>query len=331
MNKRKVRWGIAGLGNIAKRFADDLVRYAPSGELCSVASSSIDKAKQFAEKFNCKKYYDSYMGLASDSEIDVVYISTINPFHKQLARLFLEHGKHVLVEKPAFINKNDWDEIFRIAEYKGLLLVEAMKTVTFPAYRKLVSFLKENQIKLDLVQASFGTTNEFDANHWLFNKDQSGGASLDVGIYPLWLYSNIVYIMGGKLSEPSVKISTEKYNIGVDESVEFLFDSAIKGELSASITSDLPRHARLSGIDIDILITDKWWNPKKIKITWKGKRFDIDEPIVGGGFQFEAEHMSDLILNKKKYSDLIISDISRNVIELIENALKKNSLKHLVS
>ena len=331
MNEGKIRWGIAGLGKIAHRFADDLVQYTPNGELCSVASNSIDKAKHFAEKFGCKKHYGSYVDLALDTEVDVVYISTINPFHKQLAKLFLEHGKHVLIEKPAFINVNNWDEIFKLAKNKRLLLVEAMKTVTFPAYRKLVAFLKNNRIKLDLVQASFGTCHEFDTNHWLFNKDLNAGATLDVGVYPLWLYSSIVYLMGQTLSEPSVKISTEKYNVGVDERVEFLFDTAIKGELSASIISDLPRHARLSGTDIDILISDKWWNPKKIKITWKGKRFDIDEPIEGGGFQFEARHMSDLILNNKKCSDLIMSDISRNVIELMENTLKRNNLKHLVS
>jgi predicted dehydrogenase len=330
INERKMSWGIAGLGQIAERFAQDLVHHSKNGELCAVASRSGEQAKLFAEQFSCQKHYGSYLDLALDPDIEVVYVSTINPFHKSLAKLFLENGKHVLVEKPAFINTSDWDEMVMLAKKNDLLLIEAMKTVTFPGYQKLLAFLMENKIQLHSIEAAFGFYSQLTEYNRLFDKQLSGGATLDVGVYPLWLYCDLVTSLGGTLLHPSIKINSGQYNVGVDEYVEFLFDGPIKGKLRASITQDLDRTAILRGPGIEIVIADKWWNPQSIKVVWQGNAFVIDEPIEGGGFQFEAQHMADLILQGQKGSTIIRSEVSRSVIAIMENALRSNQFGHLV-
>jgi predicted dehydrogenase len=311
VDKKIVSWGIAGLGHIAERFAKDLIHHTHNSELGAVACRDRERSKVFSEKFACPNYYGSYLDLAHDSNIDVVYIATINPFHKSLAKLFLEHGKHVLVEKPAFINSCDWDEMASLADEKGLLLIEAMKTVTFPAYRMLLKFLTQHRIQLDYIKAAFGFYNQLSVSNRLFDKTLSGGATLDVGIYSLWLYCDLVAALGRTVEVPSVKIVSTEHNIGVDENVEFLFSGRIKARLKASITQNLERVAVLKGPNIEIIIADKWWNPQYIEVVWQGEHFVIDQPIEGGGFQFEACHMADLIQQKQKKSTIIRHEISR--------------------
>lgn len=70
----------------------------------AVASQTLDSATKFAEKFSIETSYGSYSELALDSRVQVVYIGNLNFQHYPTAKLFLEHGKHVLLEKPLTMN-----------------------------------------------------------------------------------------------------------------------------------------------------------------------------------------------------------------------------------
>ena len=64
------------------------------------------------------------------------------------------------------------------------------KTVVFPAYRELQSFLVDNNIQIDSIEASFGNHHDYEPDLFIFNPDLSGGATLDVGVYGLWFLSS---------------------------------------------------------------------------------------------------------------------------------------------
>lgn len=70
----------------------------------AVASRSLATAKTFAEKFSIDRAYGSYEELAADTEVQIVYIGNLNVDHYNTAKLFLEAGKHVLMEKPLTMN-----------------------------------------------------------------------------------------------------------------------------------------------------------------------------------------------------------------------------------
>lgn len=100
---KKINWGIIGLGNIATKFAEDLI-LSNDAILYGVASREIEKAKNFSETFNSIKYYNSYEDLAKDSEIDIVYIATPHAFHFENTMMCLRNNKAVLCEKPMGMN-----------------------------------------------------------------------------------------------------------------------------------------------------------------------------------------------------------------------------------
>lgn len=321
MMNKKVRWGIAGLGNIAHRFAKDLTQHVAHAELYAVAARDKERAQAFAKQYQSKHSYDSYQSLADDPNVEAVYVASIHPFHKGMAQLFLNAGKHVLVEKPAFTNSKDWDEMSQLAVSKGVLLIEAMKAIAFPAYRELRRFIVENNLKIDSIEAAFGNWHEFDPKWHLFDPRLSGGATLDVGVYGLWLYADLCSAMGVDIPQPTVSFVKDNAASEVDETVEFVFDGEIKGKIGASITRDLKRQAIITGPKLEIVIHDKWWNPRTIDITLAGVKQQITTSPRGGGFEYEIEHVCSLIIDGKPYSELLCEATSRRVICMMQSAL----------
>ncbi|WP_372385614.1 Gfo/Idh/MocA family protein [Vibrio sp. BS-M-Sm-2] len=327
--QRKIKWGIAGLGNIANRFATAVTEHSLHGELYAVAARDHSRAATFANKFSCAKAYGSYEAMAKDPDVEAVYIATVHPYHKPLAELFLSHKKHVLVEKPAFTNLGDWLEMKSLAKQHGVMLLEAMKTVVFPAYRELTSFLIDNQIKIDSIEASFGNEHDYDPELFIFNPDLAGGATLDVGVYGLWFFYDLCRTLGVTPSIPQVEMSSLYEQSNVDTDSCFQFSGEISATISASTVRNLPRAARLIGPDITITIQEKWWNPAYIEIEYRNETFTIQHPIEGNGFEYQIEHFSQLLLEGKLESDILSSKISAQVLATMEKALADAGYQHL--
>lgn len=76
-----VVWGIIGAGRISSDFANGL--RAIGACIGAVAASDADRAAEFAQAQQIRRSYGSYEDLAADNEIDVVYIGTLHPQHKE--------------------------------------------------------------------------------------------------------------------------------------------------------------------------------------------------------------------------------------------------------
>lgn len=331
MTTQKIRWGIAGLGAIANRFATDLVNSSQYGVLGAVAARQQQRAEDFADQYGCKVAYGSYEALASDSSIDAVYVATIHPAHLPLVALFLRHGKHVLVEKPAFICVEQWDAMAELAVNNGVILAEAMKSVAFPAYQQLCQFLIERQPEVTSIEAAFGGAHPYDPQLRIFDATLSGGATLDVGVYGLWLFADLCRVLGHPVPFPRTTITQTYPDLAVDQTVECLFEGAIQGRIGGSITEDLPRYAVIKGPELLITIAEKWWNPKRIDIEYQGQTYRLEPEVLGGGFEHEIDHLSTLILLRETQSPLLCHATSRKVIEIMEQLLKAHGFAHLVT
>lgn len=99
------KWGVYSAGKICHDFVTS-VRSLKSGDhqFVAVAARELKSAQEFAKLQQIPKAYGSYEELAKDPDVEVVYIGTINSAHLSAAKLMLEHGKHVLMEKPFTLN-----------------------------------------------------------------------------------------------------------------------------------------------------------------------------------------------------------------------------------
>ncbi|CAM3366319.1 Gfo/Idh/MocA family protein [Marinicrinis lubricantis] len=244
MVKENIRWGIMGPGYISSTFAKDL-QQTEGAELVAVGSKSMERAEKFAEEFNIPKAYGDYEEMANDPNIDIVYVGTLHPAHKDNVLTCLRAGKAVLCEKPFTINAQESKELISYARENQLFLMEAMWTRYLPPIVKVREWLQQGLIgEVKLVQANFGFDIGNQAEGRLLNRELGGGALLDAGIYPV-SFASMVY---GQ--QPS-KIMSSAYlgETGVDERFSLLFEyeGGQKAMLGGAVRLDMVNDAYIYG------------------------------------------------------------------------------------
>ncbi|KAF8766930.1 trans-1,2-dihydrobenzene-1,2-diol dehydrogenase-like [Argiope bruennichi] len=179
------KWGIASAGKISNDFVAAVKGMCGSEhEFLAVAARNLSSAKSFASTHNIPKAYGSYEELAEDQEIEVVYIGSVNSQHFRLAKLMLENGKHVLVEKPMTLNLKQTKALGEIARKNKLFLMEALWSRFLPSYRYLMDIVNNGSIgDIVHVDANFGIS-MLDRER-IVTRALGGGTILDLGIYPL--------------------------------------------------------------------------------------------------------------------------------------------------
>lgn len=175
--------GIIGAGWIAEKMAEAL---APLEDYCvyAIASRSIEKAKEFAGRWNIPKAYGSYEDMVKDNDVDLVYIATPHSHHFPHAMLALNAGKPVLVEKAFTANAAEAEELIEIARSKGLFITEAIWTRYMPLSHKVKEIMESGIIgKPRVITATLCYMMEFKER--ILRPDLCGGALLDLGVYAL--------------------------------------------------------------------------------------------------------------------------------------------------
>lgn len=136
-----MRFGIIGTNFIS----DEFVRAGQTVEGCepfAVCSRTKERGKAFAEKHGIRRAVSSLEELAAMEEIDAVYIATPNACHAAQAERMLSAGKSVLVEKPAVPSAAAFSRLLTLAEEKGVVLMEGMRSVHTPGFHALAQLLE---------------------------------------------------------------------------------------------------------------------------------------------------------------------------------------------
>ena len=205
-----VKWGVLGTANIAKGCTIPGMKKAPSCELYAIAGRNRDKAGSFKDEFGFEKAYGSYEELINDADVQAVYIPLPNDLHLKWVKEALEHGKHVLCEKPLALNTKEAEEMYRTAEANGVYLMEAYAYLHSPYVKSLKDCVRSGVIgEIDYVESAFltqGYTEDF-----RLHKEQGGGAMYDLGCYCTTMILSLIE------SEPEfVKANAEYSDLGVD-------------------------------------------------------------------------------------------------------------------
>lgn len=175
--------GIIGAGWIAEKMSEAL---APLEDYCvhAIASRSLEKAEEFAGRWNIAKAYGSYEELVADDEINLVYIATPHSHHFQHAMLALKHGRNVLVEKAFTANAQEAETLIRTAHEKGLFITEAIWTRYMPLSHKVKEVMESGIIgEPRVLTATLCYMMEFKER--IVRAELCGGALLDLGVYAL--------------------------------------------------------------------------------------------------------------------------------------------------
>jgi dihydrodiol dehydrogenase / D-xylose 1-dehydrogenase (NADP) len=197
------RWGILGAGNICNDFVLAM-RACPNSDVTCVASRSVKRTQEFAVKLQIPISHASYSALLGSQDCDIVYVGTIHPTHFELVQEALNCGKHVLCEKPMTMRAEDTAACIELARERGLFLMEGMWTRCFPAVREARRLLSELGTAVSVLSDFGFRAHPQEDFSRLYNPKLGGGATFDIGVYPLAVVPMVFGARGGLLVDSKV-------------------------------------------------------------------------------------------------------------------------------
>lgn len=186
---RTIRIGFIGTNFISDQMACTL-RSIPYYTMQAVYSRTEERAMAFAEEYGFPLRYTNLEDFFSCPDLDAVYIASPNSCHVEQTVAALNHGLHVICEKPLAPNTKQLKQVFDAAKKNNRVVIEAMR----PAYDEAFFAIKETlpllgkirRVSFEFCQYS-SRYDSFKAGEIknAFNPLLSNAAIMDIGVYPI--------------------------------------------------------------------------------------------------------------------------------------------------
>lgn len=282
-----IRWGIAGPGRIARKFATDM-KAVSEVRVVSVASRSAERGQAFADEVGAERVYDSYQGLAADPEIDAVYVATPHSHHPEPVLACLTAGKAVLCEKPLAATAAAATAMVDRARTRGVFLMEAMWTRFLPVMATVRGWIDGGRIgSVRIIEADFGFRSGWNPESRLLDPALAGGALLDVGIYVL-AFARWVAAMPAEETRALGHLG----ETGVDEQTAIVqrFPGGVLANLCCAVRTGTRHLACIHGTDGRIEIPH-FWQADQATLVVGEARETVSLPLEAGGFEYEIREV----------------------------------------
>ncbi len=308
-------WGILATGWIAQVFTQDL---QDAGlRVTAVGSRTAERAEAFAAEHGIPHAHGSWAELAADPTVDVIYVATTHPAHAEAAKVALEHGKHVLVEKPFTLNAAEGEELVALAEERGLVLLEAMWTRFLPHMAEIHAAIDAGEIgEPQVLIAEHIQALPSDPSHRMNDPELGGGALLDLGIYPI---SFAVDLFG----LPTAVDATATFTpTGVDQRVQGTLTHEGGASTLFVAASNLggSNRATILGTGGSIEIEHTWYTPTGYTVLDPQREVvRTSRPAVPGrGMQYQALELEALVRSGRTSSERMPAQQSVGIMGVLD-------------
>ncbi|MCX2933901.1 Gfo/Idh/MocA family oxidoreductase [Mycobacterium sp. CVI_P3] len=229
-----VRIGILGASSFAPTTMINPAKGNRDVTVAAVGARDQPSADQFAAKYGIPKAYGSYEALIEDPDLDAVYVLVPTSMHGKWAKVAINSGKHVLVEKPFTANAAEAREIAELAAKSDRVVMEAIQFRHHPLTRRVEQILASGELgtlqRVDVTLCVLLPT--FKAN--CYNYDLAGGAMMDAGSYVV----NMARTFGGSTPEVvSAQAKLQKPRVDRAMTAELRYASGHTGRLRCALWS----------------------------------------------------------------------------------------------
>lgn len=181
-----MKLSIIGTSIITEKMLEIINLYSEI-ELDIICSRSHSNGEKFIEQYGFKKHVYSVEELAQ-TNTDAVYIASPNSCHYYQAKILIEQGKHILLEKPFTTNGAQAKELIELAKMKNVVLMEAMVTPFLPNFQKLKEIMPSPKEIIRVHLACSKVSSKIDAflkgePTNVFSLEMAGGSLMDLGVY----------------------------------------------------------------------------------------------------------------------------------------------------
>ena len=313
---QSIRWGVAGPGRAAARFAEGLDAVVGAC-LTAVWGRNSERSQVYAKRFRVDTICDSFDQLLA-TDVDAVYVATHPDTHAELCLRALAAQKHVMCEKPAALNERQLKKVLKAAARYDRLFMEAMKPPFFPLYTQLQAHLRIDPVgNIGFVRAGHADAT-LTPDYPLHFRELGGGGIMGIGPYEAFLALD--WLGPLKRLQTMGRLSAG----GVDNFAIFQTEHE-RGMAQLHTGLDLLSRgdALLCGERGYITIHENWWNPVRATIRYiDGRIVELDVPFQSTGFNYETDHFCELVRWGKRESPMITHGLSLGMARLLETARK---------
>ena len=282
------RIGIIGTGRIAERFIRE-ARLVSGVSTQGVYNPHMESAVRFAEKWEI----NSYKNLEEFFEaVDIVYIASPHETHYQYIYTALEHGKHVLCEKPMVLVKKQAEELFAYAKEKNLILFEGIKTAYCPGFNKLLGIACSGMIgSIRNVEACFTKLEKQDSRE--LTDQVYGGSFTELGSYVML---PVLKLLGKDFTSLQFDTITDENGLDIFTRVSLKFPTGIA---TATCGLGVKSEGRLliAGTKGYIVVEAPWWKTTYFEVHYEDttKVEKYSETFLGDGLRYEISDFLSMI------------------------------------
>lgn len=316
-SKQIQRIGIIGTGRIAERFIPE-AKLVSGINAQGVYNPHTESAVRFAEKWGI----DSYENIEDFYEsVDAVYIATPHETHYEYIKSSLEHGKHVLCEKPMVLQREQAAELFPYAKERDLILFEGIKTAYCPGFTQLLGIACSGMIgNIRNIEACFTKLEKPESRE--LTDLQYGGSFTELGSYCML---PIIKIFGDEYTQ--VRFDTINGDNGLDlfTKASFKYPSGIA---TATCGLGVKSEGRLliAGTKGYIVAEAPWWKTTYFEVHHENPN-DVEkysDRFLGDGLRYEISDFLSMINGSSKSEFKLTRSESVAFADVMERFLKEN-------
>ncbi len=309
------RIGIIGTGRIAERFI-------PEAKLVSGVSTQgvYNPHKESAVRFAGRWEINPYEELeAFYRAVDIVYIASPHDTHYEYVKSALEHGKHVLCEKPMVLLKAQAEELFTLAREKKRILFEGIKTAYCPGFHKLLGIACSGIIgSVRNVESCFTKLEKKGSRE--LNDRVCGGSFIELGSYVML---PILKIFGKEYT--SVRFDVIRGENGLDIFTKVSLDYPA-GIATATCGLGVKSEGRLliAGTKGYIVAEAPWWKTSYFEVHYEeaGRVDKYSEIFLGDGLRYEISDFLSTINGSNNSEFKLTCSESVALAEIMEQFMK---------
>jgi predicted dehydrogenase len=212
------------------------------------------------------------------------------------------------------MNAEEVTEMIAVAQENDTLLMEALWTYFLPHFNQVLEWVRNGTYgNLKKLEADFGFYMPYNTESRVFKKEVGGGSLLDIGIYP-------IFAALSTLGTPNnIEATATFFENGADSSCTMVFEyDDLKAYLKSTLLEETPTEAIFTFEDAIIKIHGRFHEPAKMSIITNGKEEIINSKATTIGYNFEAEHFSQLVREGKKQSEIMTFDFSKTLISTLD-------------
>ena len=229
--------GILGTGAVVRQFHLPALIAAPRATVTAVGNLGRQSLESLVKTYRIERAYTNFEQFARDPEIDAVIVALPNYLHAPVTRLMLQHGKHVLCEKPMAMTVAECRTMVDAAQVAARVLMIGHIWRCHSQIRWLRQVIESGRlgeierVKAHAIVAGRGP----DPNSWFVRRATAGGGALaDVGIHGI---DTISFLFGDRLQPAKItaRIGNRFRSLEVEDSAEvhIEYNNGMSAEIQA--------------------------------------------------------------------------------------------------